>query len=333
MAKHEQDGGADGELTAQEAAIYDRQMRLWGVEAQKRLQNSHILISGMTQLGSEVAKNLVLSGMSVTLHDVNVVTRANVDTQFFLTEDQIGLNRAEACLAAVQELNPLVKVNAITKPLEYYPRDHFDQYSVICTLSASRKLQVFPLHIVSPPKRKNIAFYAGHAFGLSGIFFCDLGSEHVYRRHVQSADPSVAADTPDLNVSYASLETSALVPWSSLQPTRKRSPVTPAPYIAYQLLLEFLEATDAFPTAATTDQFVALATSRLESQGLPGFFDRSQLATLAATATADVVPVCAIVAGILGQEVIKAISKKDEPLNNYFFFDGATGEGTVRRIG
>ncbi|KAF0753175.1 hypothetical protein AaE_005801, partial [Aphanomyces astaci] len=229
MAKHEQDGGADGELTAQEAAIYDRQMRLWGVEAQKRLQNSHILISGMTQLGSEVAKNLVLSGMSVTLHDVNVVTRANVDTQFFLTEDQIGLNRAEACLAAVQELNPLVKVNAITKPLEYYPRDHFDQYSVICTLSASRKLQ---LYLDTLSREKNIAFYAGHAFGLSGIFFCDLGSEHVYRRHVQSADPSVAADTPDLNVSYASLETSALVPWSSLQPTRKRSPVTPAPYIA-----------------------------------------------------------------------------------------------------
>ncbi|ETW02167.1 hypothetical protein H310_05736 [Aphanomyces invadans] len=328
MGKHEEQ---DAELTAQEAAVYDRQMRLWGVEAQKRLQNSHILISGMTQLGSEVAKNLVLSGMSVTLHDVNVVTRANVDTQFFLTEDQIGLNRAEACLSAVQELNPLVHVSAITKPLDHYPSDHFDQYSVVCVLSASRKLQIYLDNLC---REKNIAFYAGHAFGLSGIFFCDLGNEHVYRRHVQSTDaPSDTTTVPELKVSYPSLETSALATWSSLKPTRKRSPVTPAPYIAYQLLLEFVEAHHEFPTAATTAEFVALAKSQLEGQGLPGFFDDHQLATLAATAEADVVPVCAIVAGILGQEVIKAISMKDEPLNNYFFFDGATGEGTVRRIG
>lgn len=45
----------------------------------------------------------------------------------------------------------------------------------------------------------------------------------------------------------------------------------------------------------------------------------------------DVVPVCAILAGILGQEVIKAISQKDEPICNFFCFDG--GVGTVRRIG
>lgn len=45
----------------------------------------------------------------------------------------------------------------------------------------------------------------------------------------------------------------------------------------------------------------------------------------------DLVPVCAILAGILGQEIVKAISQKDEPICNYFCFDGATG--TVRRIG
>ncbi|RHY35063.1 hypothetical protein DYB32_000469 [Aphanomyces invadans] len=268
MGKHEEQ---DAELTAQEAAVYDRQMRLWGVEAQKRLQNSHILISGMTQLGSEVAKNLVLSGMSVTLHDVNVVTRANVDTQFFLTEDQIGLN----------------------------------------------------IYLDNLCREKNIAFYAGHAFGLSGIFFCDLGNEHVYRRHVQSTDaPSDTTTVPELKVSYPSLETSALVTWSSLKPTRKRSPVTPAPYIAYQRTY-----------CLYLDERFLRSRGPSSTGGLPGFFDDHQLATLAATAEADVVPVCAIVAGILGQEVIKAISMKDEPLNNYFFFDGATGEGTVRRIG
>lgn len=48
-------------------------------------------------------------------------------------------------------------------------------------------------------------------------------------------------------------------------------------------------------------------------------------------ADTELVPICAIVAGIMGQEVIKAISQKDEPICNYFCFDGATG--TVRRVG
>lgn len=35
----------------------------------------------------------------------------------------------------------------------------------------------------------------------------------------------------------------------------------------------------------------------------------------------EVVPVCAIVGGILSQEVIKAISHNEQPANNFFFFD------------
>jgi len=80
------------EFTAEEAAIYDRQMRLWGVEAQKRLQSSHVLISGLTQFGSEVAKNLVLSGINVTLHDTKLVTDANIESQFLLNQSDMGKN-------------------------------------------------------------------------------------------------------------------------------------------------------------------------------------------------------------------------------------------------
>ena len=79
-------------FTAAEAAVYDRQMRLWGVEAQKRLQRSHVLVSGLTTLGSELVKNLVLAGISVTLHDAQVVTQRAVDSQLFLSEEDVGKN-------------------------------------------------------------------------------------------------------------------------------------------------------------------------------------------------------------------------------------------------
>lgn len=38
---------ADGGLDDKESELYDRQIRLWGVEAQKRIQNSKILMVGV----------------------------------------------------------------------------------------------------------------------------------------------------------------------------------------------------------------------------------------------------------------------------------------------
>lgn len=92
---------AEATFSAAEAAVYDRQMRLWGVEAQKRLQSSHVLISGLSALGSELAKNLVLSGMGVTLHDARAVSPADAASQFFLDAQDVGKNvRHRLCASA-----------------------------------------------------------------------------------------------------------------------------------------------------------------------------------------------------------------------------------------
>ena len=45
-------------------------------------------------------------------------------------------------------------------------------------------------------------------------------------------------------------------------------------------------------------------------------------------------PVCAILGGMIGQEVVKAISGVDKPVNNFFFYDAlVSGTGSIRRIG
>lgn len=100
--------GAD--ITADEAAIYDRQIRLWGMESQKkwvtfsacrrflislfsRLRNSNILIAGLGGLGAEVAKNLILAGIkSVTFLDDAVVTPDDQAAQFLVPREALGEN-------------------------------------------------------------------------------------------------------------------------------------------------------------------------------------------------------------------------------------------------
>jgi ubiquitin-like 1-activating enzyme E1 A len=79
-------------LTDKEAEVYDRQIRLWGVDAQQRMRSSRILVAGMTSAGSEVAKNLTLAGINVVLQDDAAVTHADVGASFFLTDADVGSN-------------------------------------------------------------------------------------------------------------------------------------------------------------------------------------------------------------------------------------------------
>ncbi|KAF6079319.1 SUMO1 activating enzyme subunit 1 [Phyllostomus discolor] len=47
----------------------------------------------------------------------------------------------------------------------------------------------------------------------------------------------------------------------------------------------------------------------------------------------EMAPVCAVVGGILAQEIVKALSQRDPPHNNFFFFDGMKGSGVVECLG
>ena len=79
------------EITKQEFEQYDRQIRLWGIDAQKRLRKSKVLLIGMGGLGAEIAKNLVLSGIdSITLMDDRNVEEVNFTSQFFLKQEDVG---------------------------------------------------------------------------------------------------------------------------------------------------------------------------------------------------------------------------------------------------
>ena len=49
-------------------------------------------------------------------------------------------------------------------------------------------------------------------------------------------------------------------------------------------------------------------------------------------ATGEVPPIGAIVGGILGQEAIKAIGLKEEPIQNWFLFNGINMTGNTIRL-
>jgi ubiquitin-activating enzyme E1 len=59
------------------------------------------------------AKNVILAGVrALTIHDKKHVEKCDLSAQFFLTEEDVGKNRAEACKDRLQELNTAVAVSA-----------------------------------------------------------------------------------------------------------------------------------------------------------------------------------------------------------------------------
>ena len=81
-----------------------------------------------------------MSGVrAVTLHDPATVHAADLSAQFYLTEADIGKNRAEACVSKLQDLNSSVRVSAASGMLT---PEYISHFQVSTKISCSRRLEV-----------------------------------------------------------------------------------------------------------------------------------------------------------------------------------------------
>ncbi|KAM3570119.1 hypothetical protein VYU27_007816 [Nannochloropsis oceanica] len=79
--------------------------------------------------------------------------------------------------------------------------------------------------------------------------------------------------------------------------------------------------------------FVSESQAALLENGLEeGFLSEEELRALAISGRTELSPVCAVIGGILGQEILKAVSRKGEPALNCFLWDGETHEGRVIQV-
>ena len=78
---------------------YDRQLRTFGIEATQKINESVVNLIGLEGgLGTEVAKNLVLSGIKqLNLYDTNLVSKRDIEFGYFYDESMLNKKRTE-CL-------------------------------------------------------------------------------------------------------------------------------------------------------------------------------------------------------------------------------------------
>ncbi|KAI0462387.1 E1 ubiquitin-activating protein [Komagataella kurtzmanii] len=149
--------------------LYSRQLYVLGKEAMLKMQNSNVLIIGLKGLGVEIAKNVALAGVkSLSLYDPEPVTLQDLSSQFFLSEKDIGEQRAFATSSKLSELNHYVPISIITELSE----SSLKSFQVIVTTETSLEKQV---QINEFTHANNIKFISAATRGLFGQAFIDFG--------------------------------------------------------------------------------------------------------------------------------------------------------------
>lgn len=285
---------SEQEVTEQEVTQYDRQIRLWGLDGQKRLRNSKICCLGLGSLGAEIVKNLVLAGVGEM---VLVDNRKIEEKTLLMTSGTDFETRSDASLERVRELNPNVKVSVAPGSPSPFDLDaqFFKEFTLVIITIVLPKEEL--LRITSILRESNIKHIVGATFGMYGFGFNDF-LDHEY---VTTIDDKTEKKT----MVFRSLSDS----------------------------LDYSESELNMPKRAKKNKFL-VALNLYEAyisgdfKGKLGDFEHlSGIEEWGESFEGDIPPIGAIVGGILGQEAIKAIGHKEEPICNTLLFDGDRMDG------
>lgn len=155
-------------------SLYSRQLYAIGHDAMKKIISSNILIINVGGLGTEIAKNLILSGVkSVTLYDKNPVTLDDLSSGYYFKKSDIGINRAEVAIKSLSELNPYVDVKISVNDITD------DVISKFSTVILTDELYDEQIRVNKLCRDNKVYFVSGMTNGVFGQVFVDFGNDFI----------------------------------------------------------------------------------------------------------------------------------------------------------
>lgn len=323
------------------------------MQAQQKIQAANILLISMKALANEIAKNLVLAGVgSLTIIDDEIVTEADLGAQFFLSQENVGQNRAEAAAIQVQKLNPRVKVFPDSGSIMTKGASYFAAFDIVIATNLNPTLLTF---INTATRLHNRQFYAAGVHGLYGYIFCDLiehdyvlkrdkgnvvtnvGPESRHRSVVEVKTQKESTKTVemvskrDLYSTWDLVSETSLLPEEYTKSKRRLKAVTPT-LSCLRALWRFQTLRNREPnhTKEDLEAFTKSATQNHSLLSLPHETLRSEfLRSFLQNINSEIAPVTAILGGQLAQDVINVLGQNQQPIQNMVIFDGNKMEANM----
>lgn len=381
-------------LTQDEAELYDRQIRLWGVNAQSRIRQSKVLMLGFNGVASEVAKTLVLAGIdNLTIVDDQPLQKSDLTSNLFCrpTESSNGLEkpkfRTHQVEAKLKVLNPLVKVNIDNSPILSKKPEDYKEYDLVTLHSFLSIDETSKINNIC--RSRKIKFYIVLEYGFFGFMFNDLGLEFKFtyeefaavenavRQSGQEKDPiSIVEEAPSVDPDDVGYGTSddedrpkkklrvhspareasskgeneketkvgtlhyapfrAMISTENFVPSRQTSPILLLSIAMYRFYSQYghlprdLNENDKEEDRSRLNGIIV---KMKDSFNIPDNVFKKLNPDWSDNIYGSLSPVCAVTGGVAGQDMIRALSNKDIPLNNTFSFDGISMNGIVEKVG
>jgi Dinucleotide-utilizing enzymes involved in molybdopterin and thiamine biosynthesis family 2 len=319
------------------------------------MATAKVLYVDVTGISSEILKNLILAGIRGSIADgrpypdalcytptsflppqerINDMTSLNENDQQEKDHDGEGVDSegpmakkakkmtvAKAIQPYVYELNPLLEECEIKEEsdVENIPDEYFSKFDIVVAshIGSDQAIRIARATVAGKGK-----FYLVHGFGLHACALMDLGEGHEFRRETGK---DTLSDVMTFE-SYLNLEEILSKKLVHVK-DRWHKDGPPKIYVLYRSILNYHSEKNTFPCQETEEDFVTLTKKFLKDQGLEDDYigNDQELKHLANCATADISPVCSVMGGVIGNEIIKVISGKGEPATNMLFFNGEDG--------
>ncbi|EIM19988.1 hypothetical protein WALSEDRAFT_58393 [Wallemia mellicola CBS 633.66] len=300
-------------LTDQEANLYDRQIRLWGLSAQNKIRKSHLVfLNPLSGLNSEIAKNLTLAGIGTItfVTKKNTKCEASGSTSIFLHNDEQDISHFKQ---NVNNLNPHVNINVVQ--LESYS-DSCDAYkdaTLVIAADLSPKVYNDILRHLKPA----IPLYIVGTLGLAGYVIVNNSAINDQGETKQFKSLSELIESqPGLHTRKMREKRDLLSKWRG--------------WLLVLAYWSFFDDHSREPTAEDSENFYNnYLLKKVEKAGLtdtstPLPFDGNTIKDIIPTLSTSITPVHAVLGGFVAQDIISTVSSKHPGTNgawNWMAYD------------
>lgn len=199
----------EDEMTEIDESLYSRTLYVLGHDTMERLASSKVLIIGLSGLGLEIAKNIVLSGVNnIVFSDDEPVSNIDAGTNFYFHYGSIPtcISRAEFLKSTVMELNPNAIIYSI--PHIYLTKTYFMENGFDLVIAVNQSLTK-NLTYSRWCRKNSIKFIQTSTIGLFANCFVDFGEsftvsdkngEELSRSIIDQDRMELEYDPPFINV-------------------------------------------------------------------------------------------------------------------------------------
>jgi len=369
----ERSGARATTLTEAEHEVYDRQIRVWGVETQKKLSMARVLVamgrgghdvstttassSAARGLGAETLKNIALAGCGkIVVRDderggtsgirgVLASERRGKDGNFLNaaagddTDTDSGETVAEAMARTLSEMNPFGDISAAeSSTTSLVCEESAEYYSKFDVVVACGYTFAQCEAMDAKCREAGCGFFGAFHGAAACYFFTDLGNAHEY---VPVGVPSKDGKAGGGDGARADGNAPSVARFASLTDVFERCGAdwskttrrSPRTPLAATLVRAFEREHGRIPEQADAEAFFALSKTFAERHGAKPDCVPEDALRVVLAPSFESPAINAIVGGVLAQEVLKAVTRKGAPCGNFFVFDAVSGQGVCHNLG